>query len=180
MSMPTKNISCTGCQFTVNSMVTWGAHFYLTNDDEIYFKSQTGWCYKCCTISSIELVESRCKIEHDIIKLSKQVLPNFKHVLQWLASSSYRETLQGLRDLHLRLDIVKSRAGKEVCLTCGSDHVQAYTPNQVSELLNNKSVLLPHPNCKQNGYLTAEDGVRLKVKIPSKYYDFNGQRIEKD
>lgn len=179
MSMPSKTISCTQCDFKINSMSVCGAHYYLTpKEEEVFINSRTGWCFHCKSIRNIESVAKMGEIEQSIIKLSKEVLPHIKHVIQWLRDWQYRENFQELSKLHTQLEILKQREGKEVCLNCGKAQFQLFSAKQVAALFKDEQYEVAHPGCKNSGLLVNEDFLRLNMGFSPIYHDLNGQIIE--
>lgn len=55
MPTPTDYI-CTKCDFKGSTIKTWGGHYYLDGDREIFINSRTALCYGCNSITTAEVL----------------------------------------------------------------------------------------------------------------------------
>ncbi len=183
MSMPSKQIKCSKCNFESSTRKNWGAYSYLINGKEVNLARSLGWCHKCDNVAPIEVLEDYGNLTHKLDLLKEKLLikaPNLimKFVL-YLVSKSFRSLNYKVSNTYTLLNMSKTRDGRGRCLNCGSEDNQLLLLNHDdSDIKNIDGTSFLHPVCSGSLY-TENCSLRFIMKFNDVYFDFNGRRIKK-
>jgi hypothetical protein len=188
--MPTYNLRCDRCDYSVSNMILWGAYLYRDEAVDFTCHRTMGWCDDCRELTPIEDFD---QIDFDIQEIESRA--------KWLAGESvsvWKNLLRVFfksRRVHLAsfaddiiaatktIKLSRKRIGSERCLLCGGNCVRAFDGDvdvKMSSGLtykgqNNTGFL--HPGC-EGEFIAEGSNMRFSVRLRTRIYSPDGDKIE--
>lgn len=189
MSMPSYNLTCNKCDYSVSSMILWGGFLYTDGETEFSCNKSMGWCDDCSAIAPIENFENTGR-ELEIIEQRSQWLRNengtFRKALLNLLFSSRRKHQQScLNDIYSAsktISLSRKRRGTECCLYCGGRSVHFFNgdaklgfSSDMKYTESHPSGFI-HPHCGGE-FVSKPNSMRFNVITRTRLYSVDGKLI---
>ena len=189
MSVNSSLIKCDKCDYTSSMSVVHGLFYYLSDGKEYDLERCRGWCYDCQKFSAIEELEDVMDVVNEIEENIRQAALVENAGFWYKLTSNYKRlkkdynfNLKQIIALRWRINFISKRLSKPKCLTCGSENIveiKAEELNYYSDGPDKVKLGFVHPSCNGNLWIV-ESTLRFNMIYTPRYYDLNGNKIEKD
>jgi hypothetical protein len=189
MSMPSYNLICNKCKYSVSNMIFWHKSSYVDGKTEFFCNKSMGWCDDCSEITPVEDFENTDYELEEINKRTQwlrdeqgtfwQALCNLIFPSRRRLQHSY---LNDIYSAYRAISLASKRIGTECCLNCGSRKIEHVNSKAKLNLSNNMTYTgssgtgFIHPRC--GGELISNgSNMRYSVKTRTKLYSTEGKFI---
>lgn len=186
MSVPYETITCDGCSYRQNTLITAGKFVWKSGGQEFWFDRELAVCHTCRAVVAMEKFPDEERLQklerqHRELEERKRLIAkrqsNFLHGLLGRFGEKIEE-YQLREDGYSVLQEVRALQRDPVCLTCGNTSVTpiirtAGGSNDTSV----RSLGVVHPGCGGQLKIQGSGNNRIAPAEVTRIYDINGQKI---